>query len=235
MTDMNVVPFGKYKGRPVEELIADAGYLEWLQSQAWFRERYVGLYQIIINRGAEPQDSPEHNALQVLFLDDEFCLQFAEAFRPGCVAKAKAAVEKERQERLAVAQRELPTAPESCPLYGAYRRSREELAELLPKLASPETKVVVVRTFEQQGIDVNIGVAIRHPGLAEHPLVHTAIELKPTVGDDYPSVLRQMLANRSEVLVLDQYTGRGATREQFVKTFQASGKRVVFLSEIRGQ
>jgi hypothetical protein len=58
------------------------------------------------------------------------------------------------------------------------------------------------------------------------------VELKPTVGDDYPAVLRQMKANGSEVLLLRDYVGTGATREQFIKTFATADKRVVFLSDV---
>ena len=34
----NVIPFGKYKGRPVEALAQDREYSDWLTGQAWFRE-----------------------------------------------------------------------------------------------------------------------------------------------------------------------------------------------------
>jgi hypothetical protein len=61
-----------------------------------------------------------------------------------------------------------------------------------------------------------------------------AIELKPTVSDDYPAALRQMRANGAAILLLREYTGRGATRQQFVQTFATAGKRVVFLDEVRG-
>jgi hypothetical protein len=160
---------------------------------------------------------------------------------PGCLAKAGGELEKERQERIAAEKENLRTAPEQSyyPSYGRPTHSRQEILDRLQKLASTETEVVVTdRLFEHEGIDVRIRVALQHkecPDLLGHLLLWTRIELKPSVGDDYPSVLRQMLANRSQVLVLDQYTGKGATREQFVRTFQASGKRVVFLSEIRGQ
>jgi hypothetical protein len=53
------------------------------------------------------------------------------------------------------------------------------------------------------------------------------------VSDDYPAVLRQMNANGTSVLLLREYTGQGAIREQFVKTFATAGKRVVFLDEIK--
>jgi hypothetical protein len=79
----NIVPFGKHKGRLLDEVILDdPNYLQWLTSQEWFRAKYMTLYQVIINRGAEPEDTPEHNALQVLFLDDAFCLAFLRCLWP---------------------------------------------------------------------------------------------------------------------------------------------------------
>ena len=53
----NIVPFGKYKGRLIEELLVDdPNYLEWLSGQDWFRAKYINLHQVIINRGAEPEE-----------------------------------------------------------------------------------------------------------------------------------------------------------------------------------
>ncbi len=45
----DLVPFGKYKGQPVEALRADQAYADWLVAQDWFRERYQPIYQFIIN------------------------------------------------------------------------------------------------------------------------------------------------------------------------------------------
>jgi uncharacterized protein (DUF3820 family) len=79
---MNVIPFGKYKGRPVDEvLIDDPGYLQWLAGQDWFRAKFTILHQVIINRGNEPEETPDHNAMQVRFLDDEFCKQILRCAR----------------------------------------------------------------------------------------------------------------------------------------------------------
>ena len=58
------------------------------------------------------------------------------------------------------------------------------------------------------------------------------VEIKPSVGDDYPAVLRQMRVNQSNVLLVDNYTGVGATREQFIKTFAAANIAVVFLEAV---
>lgn len=68
-----VVPFGKYQGRAVEEMMVDASYCEWLAAQPWFKDRYSNIYNLIINYGGESQDSPEHNALQARFIEESLC------------------------------------------------------------------------------------------------------------------------------------------------------------------
>lgn len=77
-----IVPFGKYKGQPLEVLAADTDYCEWLRGQPWFQSRYANVYNVIVNYGAEPQDSPEHNQMQAAFLDDQWCFALADALRP---------------------------------------------------------------------------------------------------------------------------------------------------------
>ena len=71
------VPFGKYKGQPVESLVADSGYCDWLAAQPWFRDRYTGIYQIILNGPQPPTETPEHNEIQARFLKDDVCLSLA--------------------------------------------------------------------------------------------------------------------------------------------------------------
>lgn len=71
-----IIPFGKYKGQPVEVLMNDRPYLDWLQSQEWFTARYQNINTLIINNFREPAETPEHNKLQALFLNDNFLHQF---------------------------------------------------------------------------------------------------------------------------------------------------------------
>jgi len=52
--------------------------------------------------------------------------------------------------------------------------------------------------------------------------------VQPEVLTSYPSVLRQMKANGSRYLLLKEYTGTGATREQFIKTFATADRAVIF-------
>lgn len=75
-----VVPFGKYKGQPMEQLAADPEYCEWLSGQSWFIEKYAHIHTLIINNFGDPSETPEHNRLQLRFLDETFrrqCMQAA--------------------------------------------------------------------------------------------------------------------------------------------------------------
>jgi hypothetical protein len=69
--------------RTIDVLRADPGYTDWLMAQSWVRERYAAFHTLIINNFGEPSETPEHNALQALFLDDDFCRGFVNATTPG--------------------------------------------------------------------------------------------------------------------------------------------------------
>jgi uncharacterized protein (DUF3820 family) len=284
----NIVPFGKYKGRLLEEVLADdPAYIEWLTGQDWFRTKFTVLHQVIINRGAEPEETPEHNAMQVKFLDDEFCLRFLRRLEPrfeqvafdaldswrksnlATVQKAIPDVEKmlqNRQERLAREQSKLATDAEKVRDDRRYaiklleEQARDSsaavarLRSLQEVFNSPlEIQMSFERDFEERGIDVKLVVHVQSEPHVDNYLPrgigHIAgrdqwcehlhwearrfrIELKPTIGDDYPAVLRQMKRTESGVLFVGTYTGRGATEEQFVKTFATAGIRVVFAREL---
>jgi len=74
----DLVPFGKYKGQPLEVIATDRGYCDWLLAQAWFVQRYPQLHTLVINNFGEPSETPEHNALQLRLLDDRFRAQCTE-------------------------------------------------------------------------------------------------------------------------------------------------------------
>jgi hypothetical protein len=75
----NLMTFGKYKGKSVDEVIAiDPNYVNWLLGQGWFAEKEPTIYQTIINLNQEVAETPEHNALQAQFLDDAYCWALVE-------------------------------------------------------------------------------------------------------------------------------------------------------------
>jgi len=186
-----VVPFGKYKGRLLAEMLTDASYFDWLKKQdlGWLQIKHETIYNVIVQAGRPPEDTPEHNAMQVRFLDEDFCHRFIRCLVPEVAASF----------------------------------------EVHPQ-------------FEVRGVDVDLWTSLRRCFLPEWSwtLFHFSydlglavnVEIKPVVGDDYPAVLRQMKTNGSSVLLVGDYVGTGATREQFIKTFITSGMKVIFLHDV---
>jgi hypothetical protein len=118
-----------------------------------------------------------------------------------------------------------------------YVFRREELEQQLSTLSSPPTvKTEIVKSFEIKGADVELQIIFRvsHPDLWFPDLAPIRVEIKPTVGDDYPAVLRQMRRAETKVLFLEHYTGKGATREQFIQTFKTANIAVVFRDKVAG-
>jgi len=52
--DAHVMPFGKHKGRLLEEIVIDdPSYLDWLVAQDWFRTEFPALHEVITNFDAD--------------------------------------------------------------------------------------------------------------------------------------------------------------------------------------
>jgi uncharacterized protein (DUF3820 family) len=276
-TTGTVIPFGKYRGRTIEDVLAaDAKYLEWLAGQDWFRAKHVHLHQVIINRGAEPEETPEHNALQVLFLEDQFCLQVAAAgfdFRAAFEDWRRDALNGKQEQRakqiklcqslekdiartgdeLAELESGEPKDKRGAMLFSPSRetlkdrveRYRNNLVEAQAELAKLDQSIdeltarrcslcVRRRNFEVAGIDVVFEIEVNWSKSGQS----FAIEIKPSVGDDYPAVLRQMKATyrqgSRQILFLVSYAGTGATEQQFIDTFKSAGIKVVFRRDLVG-
>ncbi len=58
------------------------------------------------------------------------------------------------------------------------------------------------------------------------------VEAKPFVGDDYPTILRTMVATSCNVLLIDAFDAEGATLEQLRKVFLSQGVHVALLDEV---
>jgi hypothetical protein len=202
MLDDKIIPFGKYKGQPIEVLQNDPSYADWLQGQSWVKDRYASLYAIIINNFSETQDTPEHNAMQALFLDDSFCQKTMHAWfdnrrRRGDIKKS-----------------------ESYPGYVDYKQ------------------------FEKDGIDVTLHATIwflqrelKYGTWSHHewdccPYVLN-IELKPSIGDDYPGIIRSVRQFKEEKIVIyEKFNGIGVTENQMKEMFSYSGIFITTTDEI---
>jgi hypothetical protein len=260
-----VIPFGKYKGQPVEAMAADQQYIEWLMGQSWFRDKYQNIYTLIVNNFAEPSETPEHNALQAMFLDGGVCMSVARDAGVLCkiwdrnYERLTGLLEEYRERRgknktrLDEAARRRADFDKRVAL-GALRedlweaesarhnhnnllaeiaREEESIADIEAFIGGDKPPSVWVSGFETDGWDVVI--VISSGGYSTDTVL---VELKPSLGDDYPSVLRQMKANSTRamkhgygnvhcVLVIGGFCAAGATLDQVRRIFAMSGFPVV--------
>ena len=254
MEQLQIIPFGKYKGQPIDVLQSDKQYADWLMQQDWFREKYPQFNTVIINNFNAPQDSPEHNKLASLFLNDEFCINLFKFCNSHVTSKHRITKTKHH--------------PKKVPAYAfnAYAIDCD--------VTSIEDKgYSIKRTFEaKEGSDILIEVTktyILHyyiqnkdnnlysevsffkPGFGhymfayrikqmtdiliettkEHYEVSTAaVEIKPVVGDDYPTVMRQCRAQKSSVLFIGEFKSSVISINDLRKMFPDI--QIVLLSDI---
>lgn len=235
-----IVPFGKYKGKPVEALAQDRQYVDWVTAQPWFREKFANIYTLIVNNFQEPSETPDHNRLQVLFLKPEFQLAVVQFAFPEAWLHFQAACAK--WEGWIAAYHALAVANpkrwrDGLPAEMKGRISDFDAEEILGGVPNALSHHVV---FEQDGFDVYFRISVAY----RTELGDYSVEIKPTIGDEFPAVLRQIKAAYARrfqpgrptvgnpILFLEEYVGQGATLEQFIAVFEADGIRVVFLDEV---
>jgi len=216
----DVIPFGKYKGKPVEVLASDKGYCDWLMSQGDFLDRYSNIKTLIINNFKEAEDTPEHNSLQGLFLDESIC-KALHAFVIG--------------EDVYFEHFDKYTS--------ALEYHGVDGAELTHGFCE-----IYDLAFESRGADVKFSVwsyilkgkqktssyDMESELFCLSPKSY-AVELKPSVGDDYPTIMRQMKSNHCNVLVYSDYIGLGISEDQFRKMFALSSIKCARIDEVRSR
>jgi len=197
MSKTEIVPFGKYKGHPIEVLAQDKEYLDWLLAQEWFRSGYQSIYAIVINSFQTPSETPEHNILQAKFLDADYRFKVAYFLSAG-----------------------------------KYRDNLDYETDLDPEVDGFD---ILIHTY-YYGLEKEINIYV---------------EAKPTVGDDYPAIMRQMrnssaykkwekgdfgigedkIQGMKFCLLVGEYHGVVKT-EDFIKFFGAASIHVVFAEMI---
>lgn len=168
-----VVPFGKYKGDDITELLKDRSYVEWARLQAWLPQRYPTIYNIIVGgvpaKGkGKKQDSPEHNAMQVRFLDPAVCERLGRRY-----------VSDEQRLRTYVRDGD-------DPLGGLTHRVSIEKLKYEHRLWDV---VFDVRAFLEDAGGCHFGAL---------SMAHVYVELKPSISDDFFAVLRQVTNRRDQ-------------------------------------
>lgn len=235
-----VIPFGKHKGATVAELLArDPAYADWVTAQGWVAERFAELHAAILSRGAGTDDTPEHNTLQARFLNAGFretvirmIVGNSEIAREIAYSRAATIEGLEKKlkdeewalENLTTGWRK--NQPNADAEAVASRQRIFQIAGQIDEAGFRELAIITSVRVEVRGIDVVLFWGIRS-GYRE-----LFLELKPSLGDDYPSVMRQMKRLGAKILVIGQYHGRGASEPELRELFSLEGMTILFLQEI---
>lgn len=243
--DGNIIPFGKHKGKPVEILASDKDYSDWLLAQSWFKERHVNLYNVVINNFREPVETPEHNKIQIKFLKPEYRLKLAYLINPDLFGENSEKINNAMHSILnSTSQQENKyflkslANPDKREKFGLYTRQ-------LLKYSKPGFERVDVFYSIWYGLKFYYDSGYYNQNQFRHENFNSFwIEIKPTVSDDFPAILRQMKASMPVkltddsqrqnfyILLIGNYTGTGATIEEFIEYFDTQGYKVVFQNDL---
>lgn len=209
-----LVPFGKYRGQPAQVLQSDRPYAEWLLKQPWFSEQYGGIKTLIVNNFKEAADSPVHNELQARFLDKKF------AYSVTLAAKKRTPFDVWRATFPANIKTRDGTPP-------------REVYEV--QFEDHGWDVVVECRFncECYEMDVSGGNSLRLVRFAWGGIVF--FEIKPTIGDDYPSVLRQVKAREDyegSCVLVEKFEATTVSFEDVREIFRSSGICLLRLCDV---
>jgi hypothetical protein len=244
----DIVPFGKYKGQPIEVLANDRQYCEWLMGQGDFLNRYSGIKTLIINNFKEPEDTPEHNKLQALFLDNSFCLAVFKSIGFSIEKISSSVHERDMHHQKIfkkyndVIQKDLRKALMLCDELKAFNFNITQVkfevdgADVFVRGSISNTKDYqeIYEKLDKESYSFgddcisSIGNLIRY----HFHVPELKIEIKPTIGDDYPSVMRQIKANKCNVLFYQSYSGAGISEQDMIKMFNMSKIYTSKLSEV---
>lgn len=248
----NVILFGKHKGKSITEVMGtDPQYIDWLTKQDWFKERNPALFQtintVIVHHSDGPEETPAHNALQALFLKPEqqevvigkyITLPWGVDGHFAIPDKQTVAIDFEPVD---VFLRVTSTCRSFRDDYSQWNIP-ERLVYLDSRLVTVGPQPGCCASHINQGAIGQTRV-LRDKTTA---IVDFYIEVKPSIGDDYPAVIRQVKQKRDMVksrnmsagsdeqhwiVYADQFTGTTVTRDQMVAMLNHAGIDVIWHRE----
>lgn len=129
-----------------------------------------------------------------------------------------------------------------------HQQSIEELraqeANLLAKLADIRNQIATIQVppvvskvaFEMRGIDVLLTWGFGEMRQSYYGAQgNIPVEIKPSLGEDYPTVMRQMARLGASYLLLDTYTGRALSLDTVRDMFKANDLTIVLLPEVEAE
>jgi uncharacterized protein (DUF3820 family) len=203
----DLIPFGKYKGQPVEQLQNDPEYTRWLIQQPWFTSRYNHIQTLIVNNFKEASDSPDHNAMQARFLDPAF------SFSVGVHVAGL-----------------MPFAQWEATELATFRQGRtifEQSSLYAVEFEVHGWDVVIDAEFWCYGSNKRSTNSIDWR-------FSLYCELKPTMGEDFPAALRQVKTRRNRpcCVLVDEFLAKSVSFDDARRIFELSQVHLIRTSDV---
>jgi hypothetical protein len=226
----------KYKGESIERVLQDKAYCSWLLTQSWFKDSYKEYAEVIMNgfeHSENESETPEHNKIQAMFLDKDFCLKFFYA--------AKSFIYKNIKEKEGKAE-----------IYNIVFEDKGHDVNMVISFSyidrhyvwwdkrEPGYKKIRTKSKEQP---FDKSEFIKEEIEETSGRYSFPIEIKPVVSDDYPVILRKMKSVRKfngepgaeYYLLIDKFESAAISKEQLKKIFKLDNIEVVFLEDVLKQ
>lgn len=168
-----IVPFGKYKGQSITNLLNDTKYLEWCKQQEWF-QKFPIVYNICVNQtmitNNQNSKTPEHNKLQNLFLDNLNVEKILRKVYNNFKYK-----------------KNVNYGDARCEFEGMFNWDI-----IIEGLYYNKSLCICNWAEKDEGSSCDCDKGYENNDDSEYELSNVYIEVKPLLGDDYPCVLRKM-------------------------------------------
>lgn len=250
MNDIETVPFGKYKGKPVTEFINDKSYVEWVINQGFLKEKYPSIYNIVINntKSDDSHCTPAHNQLQNEFTENE---NITKLFR-HLFAKDVDYIEKITGMKLIDVKCDWRCETfYNWDVFIDMREADFTFSNKKETITLGELYKLFNANYKDDSI---LGDAL----YSISKVNGIVVELKPSVGDDYPNILRKMGQQRTIMfskirennirnrpyfdedcmpkfiycLLIDEFNSEVTSREKLKEKFSNSNILVTFKDQL---
>ena len=226
-----IIPFGKYKGKPIIEVISKhKKYIEWLMLQNWLSEELRSQINVFITHGGKnSEETPEHNRIQMIFLNREYRRAICSFFYRCPIIPKKVSFEAKVGAIFADVFFDFKTK-------GVTSSSRvcdkcKENTLFSRNYAFMEKPVMCDSCGRERPTSFDFKYYNPISG-------KMFIEIKPSVSDEYPSVLRQIKRMQEEaergcfVLLYGSFDSKYVSEDEFVEIFESSKIKCVSMKQL---
>lgn len=240
--EKTIMNFGKYKGKEIEEIICvDRKYIEWLMGQEWFKTKFEKTYNIVVNyfNPEKNENTPEHNKLQIRFLNKELPLKLTKKFYGDLyfdilreTFRYKEVIKREKVGEIKPISAEIKDLNFEIGGFDVYYR--------IKLLFDFEDKKEILEEGYEERYKENNYIETRISNTRY--TTQFFIEIKPQIIDDFPAILRKSRQNKTRIgpdgisacylIIAEKINPTNVSIDEIKEFFKTANIKLLTFSEI---